>query len=244
MVGGLDGCRAGWVLVTLSFVADDAAASPNVPVPRFEPGEVVVRMIRHLAELGDDLDSGRLAAAAIDIPLGLPPSGPRAADIEARRLLGPRRSSVFPAPARPVLGSRTYEEACARSRAACGKAISRQLFNILPKIQEADMVQSCARQHRLVEMCPELSLSFIAGAPMAHPKTTSDGRAERLEALGSVFGRSLVARHAAHPPAGARADDVLDAFAGAWTALRVASGTHVRLGGDCDERGLRMEVVV
>ena len=78
---------------------------------------------------------------------------------------------------------------------------------------------------------------------MARPKNTSEGRVERLEALGSVFGGSVVARHAACPPTGARADDVLDAFAGAWTALRVASGTHLRLGGERDERGLRMEVV-
>ena len=143
-----------------------------------------------------------------------------------------------------MLGARSYEEACARSRAACGKAISRQLFNILPKIEEADAVQSPARQHRLVEMCPELSLSFIAGGPMARPKSTPEGRAERVEVLGSVFGASVVARHAANPPAGARSDDVLDAFAGAWTALRLAFGTHTRLGGERDERGLRMEVVV
>ena len=157
-------------------------------MPLLEPGAVEVRLVRHLAELVDDLDSGRLATAAIDIPVGLPLCGPRAADVEARRLLGPRRNSVFPAPARRVLGARTYEEACARSRAASGKAISRQLFNILPKILEADTVQSPSRQDRLVEMCPELSLTFISGAPMARPKSTAEGRVERMEALGSVFG--------------------------------------------------------
>jgi predicted RNase H-like nuclease len=240
-VGGLDGCRAGWVLVTVPSTLDAAMMAGEATI--VEPDAVGVQLVRRLAELGDDLDSGRLAAVAIDIPMGLPVRGPRAADIEARRRLGPRRSSIFPTPARRVLGARTYEEACARSRSACGKAISRQLFNILPKIEEADAVQCPTRQHRLVEMCPELSLSFITGAPMAHPKTTPGGRIERLEALGSVFGASVVARHVARPPAGARPDDVLDAFAGAWTALRVASGTHVRLGGERDERGLRMEVV-
>ncbi len=52
-----------------------------------------------------------------------------------------------------------------------------------------------------------------------------------MEVLGSVFGRSVVARHAACPPAGARPDDVLDAFAGAWTALRVAVGIAHATGG-------------
>ncbi len=229
--------------MTVPFSLAAAAGSGKMPDPPLEPGAVEVRLVRHLAELVDDLDSGRLVAAAIDIPIGLPPYGPRAADVETRRLLGPRRNSVFPAPARSVLGARTYEEACARSRAAGGKAISRQLFNILPKILETDTVQSPSRQDRLVEMCPELSLTFISGAPMARPKSTAEGRVERMEALGSVFGASVVARHAAHAPVGARADDVLDAFAGAWTALRVASRAHRRLGGERDERGLRMEVV-
>jgi predicted RNase H-like nuclease len=240
-VGGLDGCRAGWVLVTVPVTLDAATGSGELP--SFDPARVGVRMVPRLEELGDHLDSGRLAAAAIDIPVGLPSCGPRAADVEARGLLGPRRSSVFPAPARRVLGALTYEDACARSRAACGKAISRQLFNILPKIQETDAMQTLARQERLVEMCPELSLCFIAGAPMAHPKTTSEGRVERVEVLASVFGASVVALHATSPPAGARADDVLDAFAGAWTALRLAVGAQFRLGGERDERGLRMEVV-
>jgi predicted RNase H-like nuclease len=240
-VGGLDGCRSGWVLVTLPSTVDTATVSDTSA--RFDPDSVRVRIVRRLTELGGDLDSGRLAAVAIDIPIGLPASGPRAADVEARRLLGPRRNSVFPAPARRVLGARTYDEACARSRAACGKAVSRQLFNILPKIEEADSVQSPARQHRLVEMCPELSFSFIAGGPMAHPKTAPEGRRERAEVLRSVFGASVVDRHATCPLPGSRLDDVLDAFAGAWTALRVASGTHVRLGGERDERGLRMQVV-
>ncbi len=137
-VGGIDGCRAGWVLVTVPVTLDAATVSGELP--SFDPGTVGVRLVRRLEELGEDLDSGRLAAAAIDIPVGLPSCGPRAADVEARRLLGSRRSSVFPAPARCVLGARTYEEACARSRAACGKAISRQLFNILPKIEEVDAV--------------------------------------------------------------------------------------------------------
>ncbi len=231
------------MLVTVPFSLAAAAGSGRALVPLLEPGAVEVRLVRHLAELVDDLDSGRLATAAIDIPVGLPLCGPRAAVVEARRHLGPRRNSVFPAPARRVLGARTYAEACARSREASGKAITRQLFNILPKILEADTVQSPSRQDRLVERCPELSLTFISGAPMAHPKSRAEGRVERMQALGSVFGTSVVARHTACPPAGARADDVLDAFAGAWTALRVASGAHLRLGGERDERGLRMEVV-
>jgi predicted RNase H-like nuclease len=189
------------------------------------------------------VDAGTLAAVAIDIPIGLSPDGARRADVEARQRLGPRRSSVFPAPVRSVLAATTYEEACALSRAACGKAISKQLFNILPKIREVDALVTPQRQRRLFEMSPELSLAVLAGAPMAHPKTTPAGRSERMDALSQVFGPEEIERHLHPTPRGARPDDVLDAFAGAWTARRHAAAQHLRLGGDLDAHGLRMEVI-
>jgi predicted RNase H-like nuclease len=195
-----------------------------------------------LHDLMGQIDTGALGAVAIDIPIGLAADGPRRADVEARRQLGPRRSSVFPAPVRSVLNAVSYEEACAVSRAACGKAISKQLFNILPKIREVDALVTPLRQQRLFEMSPELSLAVLAGAPMAHAKTTAAGRAERVRVLGDIFGHEQIEHYVRRTPAGAQVDDVLDAFAGAWTARRVASAQHLQFGGDVDERGLRMEV--
>jgi predicted RNase H-like nuclease len=205
--------------------------------------EADVRVVPDLRGVMELVDSAALQAVAIDIPIGLQARDPRQADIEARRQLGARRSSVFPAPARPVLAATSYEEACALSRAACGKAISKQLFNILPKIREVDQLVTPARQRRVFEMCPELSLAMLAGTPMAFKKTTAEGRAERVEALRAVFGRHQIERLGERPPRGARVDDVLDAFAGAWTARRFAVGGHRQFGGQLDERGLRMEVV-
>jgi predicted RNase H-like nuclease len=49
--------------------------------------------------------------------------------------------------------------------------------------------------------------------------------------------------HLRQRPPGSGADDVLDAFAGAWTARRLARGCAERVGGEVDTRGLRMEVV-
>ena len=233
LVAGLDGCRAGWVVATIS-----AGACPR---PRFE-----VRVIDRLEAIVDHLTSGRLRAAGIDMPIGLPATGPRACDVAARRMLGPRRGSVFPSPARTVLAARDYEEACARSRAASGKAISKQLFNILPKIREVDLVLAAAPglQACLVEMCPELSFAVLAGAPMAHAKRSAEGRAERLAALRPLFGElGRLGEHVARPPTGAAPDDVLDAIVGAWTARRYAGGAHLQLGGELDGTGLRMEVI-
>jgi Protein of unknown function (DUF429) len=40
-----------------------------------------------------------------------------------------------------------------------------------------------------------------------------------------------------------RNDDVLDAYAAAWSAGRWLSGDYLRLGGGTDQRGLRMEII-
>ena len=52
----------------------------------------------------------------IDIPIGLPESGRRACDLEARAMLGPRRSSVFTGVRRPLLALDSYEAANAWAR--------------------------------------------------------------------------------------------------------------------------------
>ena len=203
--------------------------------------------VRSVPDLSGVVARHRARAACTGLPSTSPsdcPSRDRgAADVEARRRVGPRRSSVFPAPARAVLGAPTYAEACARSRLACGKAISKQLFNILGKIAEVDALVTPQLQERVVEMFPEWSMAVLAGAPMAHPKRTAAGRAERVTALGAVFGHGALEAHLRRRPTGAGVDDVLDAFAGAWTARRHARGCAVRVGGDVDARGLRMEVV-
>lgn len=226
-VAGLDGCRVGWVMVTVPMAA---AGAPEVEV------------VTDLSLVTDRLQRGSLAAAAIDIPIGLPPDQPRAVDREARLRLGPRRSSVFPAPVRPVLVAATYAEACRISRAACGRAVSRQLFAILPKIREVDALQSPALQDRLFEMHPEVSFTELGGAPMQFHKSTTAGRAERLSALRRAF-PDLGGVADVRPP-GSRPDDVLDALVGAWTAMRYVAGLHTRLGGATDGRGLRMEIIV
>ncbi len=227
LVAGLDGCRAGWVLAT---------------VPLRATGPPQIEVVSHLHEVIARLRAGTLAAAAIDIPIGLAPAGPRRVDVDARRRIGARRSSVFPAPVRPVLAATTYAEACSISRAASGRGVSRQLFGILPKVREVDRLQSPALQARLFEMHPEVSFTELAGAPMRHAKRKPEGRLERVAALRHAYGGtcSVVDTRLR----GSQPDDILDALVGAWTARRYARGSHVQLGGELDETGLRMEMIV
>jgi predicted RNase H-like nuclease len=229
VVGGLDGCPGGWVLATVPVDSATTAFAVTV-LPSLEPvvGELAV---------------GRMVCAAIDIPIGLADREPRSCDIAARRALGPRRSSVFPAPVRAVLEAGSYSEACALSRRACGKGISKQLYNILDKIRSVDALQTPGLQDQLFEMSPELSFAELTGRPMPANKRTAEGRDDRRHALASAFGGTVRAVLERPPPAGAKRDDVVDALIGAWTARRRAAGLHVRLGGDMDARGLRMEII-
>jgi predicted RNase H-like nuclease len=226
LVAGLDGCPGGWVLVETPADGD---------------GRTTVERVSNLDGVIAGLDSGRLVATAIDIPIGLPEAGSRRCDIEARRMIGARKSSVFPAPARGVLGSATYDDAADRSQTIAGKRLSRQAFGILSKIEEVDRVMTPERQRQFVEVHPEVSFTVLAGVPMSHHKSTVEGRAERLAALrGSFPGGDS---QAAHRIARVRPDDVLDAFVAAWSARRWLARSHVQLGGDVDQRGLRMEMI-
>lgn len=215
LVAGVDGCRAGWVV----------AVGPAEGV-----GPVALEVVSHFAEVVEQVEAGTLAAVAVDIPIGLPAAGSRRCDTDARRLLARRRSSVFPAPARPLLGARSWAET---------RGISRQTYGILAKVAEVDAVISPAAQDRVVEAHPEVSFAYLAGGPATHAKRTPEGRRERLAALRRVFADLVPVRFPGTAP-----DDVLDAIALCWTAGRFLRGEAVVLGGgQRDARGLRMEIV-
>ena len=193
LVAGADGCHVGWICVTALADALGRLSLRSVEViPSFEA----------LVALTQDC-----GALAVDIPIGLSADGARQADFEARRRIGPRRSSVFPAPARLLLAAISYSEANAMSWSALGKGLSAQAFNILPKIREADAAMTPAMQSRVVESHPEVSFWALAGEqPLLHPKRGREGAEERLRLLESVYGPSI--RDLA-PPRGAARDDLL-----------------------------------
>lgn len=198
---------------------------------------VVVGHIDEVLELG-------AALVAVDMPIGLPDAGARACDRAARALLGPRRSSVFPAPVRAALDAHPHgwEATLAASRATDGRGLSRQAFNLLPRIAEVDRLLDGRPDAPLHEAHPELAFARLAGEPMAHPKRTAAGHAERHAAL--------VAGGLAHPdpallprPIGAAVDDVHDALALVATARHLAAGTALVVGaGERDRCGRPMVI--
>jgi len=230
LVVGVDGCPAGWVAVAL----DGGGWSERVH-----------------ATFGDVLAAyPEAVAVGVDMPIGLAAEGARRCDGLARARLGPRRASVFTPPSRRLLAlvedAGDYREANRRCRDALGHGIGAQAFNIHGKIREVDALVTPDLQARVREVHPELCFTAMRGAPCAWSKRTAAGAAERWAALRA--GCVWLARDGGppRPPAGAAPDDLLDALAAAWTAVRIANGTAESIpedGPELDPRGLRMEMV-
>ena len=174
---------------------------------------------------------------AIDMPIGLPHDAPRACDSIARRFLGRRSSTVFPAPARACLSATDHADASARSLAAIGRGLPIQSFHLLPKIAEIDAQLTPAHESRVFEAHPECAfVRMNDGEPLA-PKRTAEGRDHRTTLLSRWFDLPRTPRCAAH-------DDLLDAYAMLWVAERIDRGEHmVFTDGGRDARGLLMRIV-
>jgi predicted RNase H-like nuclease len=230
LIAGVDGCPKGWIVVVAE--ADDAGSLSGfemLVVPTFKDLLVATRACD---------------AVAVDIPIGLSDDCPRQADLLARRLLAPwRSSSVFPPPLRAVLACSNYRAACDLSASLCGKMMSKQAFNITPKIREADEALIPADQGRVIEAHPELAFARLNnGRPMMHNKKRLDGAEERAGLLSAAFGTDV---RTWTVPRGAGRDDLYDAAVLVRTALRLTRGDALRLPSEpqYDARGLRMEIV-
>jgi len=165
------------------------------------------------------------AVVAIDMPIDLPLTEPRESDALARRRLGRRGASVFATPMRAALHAPTHAEANAANRAASGKGLSIQAFHLLPRIREVETWLASGVDTPVIEAHPESSFATLAGAPLVHSKRTAAGVLERRALLASVglepATTDLDVRGGV--------DDVLDAAAATWTALRFVNGEAERL---------------
>ena len=218
---GIDGCPGGWV-----------GAHVDGSEVRWHTGAF------------RDLLAVEAAVVAVDIPIGLPAGAARrAADVEARAVLGQQRSSVFFAPPRVVLEAVDQPDATRLSRAAGSTGVSIQLFHVLGKVAEVDAVlrADAGAAARVVEAHPEVSFRRLARTDLLPSKRTADGRSARLTALRTWLpGLALPVPL----PARARPDDCLDALACAWTALRRSRGEAHVLGDEVDGEGVPMRIVV
>ena len=221
VIGGADGCRTGWVVCR-----------------RDAKGVLDIRVVKTLAEACEGL-----SILAVDMPIGFVdvPRPPRACEVEARKLMPGKASSVFPTPCRPALACTTHAEANALSK-TMGVGLNQQTFHLFPKMREVDALMRADRKlHAIVyEAHPELAFARMnGGKPVLSKKRQPDGYAERRKLLAKHGFKTKVDRLS-----GAARDDILDAIAVCRTAMLIAAGTATCLGptDERDRHGLPMNI--
>ena len=232
MFVGVDGCRAGWLAIGLE--TDDSWQVNTFPD--------VSSLWNHHRQA---------SLILIDIPIGLKAEGgaERRCDPEVRKLLGPRRSSVFPAPCRQAIYARSYQEACDVNQRLTGKRLSVENWNIIPKIREVDclLADDTSAGERIREIHPELCFWGLAGRPMQHAKKRSEGLSERTQLLQSIYPQTAdIIKYAlsTYRRKDVARDDILDALSAAVTGLMGGQNLpSIPQEPEFDERGLRMEMV-
>ncbi len=183
-----------------------------------------------------------LVSMGIDIPIGLI-ERPRECDLKARELLGkPRSNSIFPAPCRAALSAGSYNEGSEINRKKTGKKLTLQAWGIIPKIKQIDDALLGGNPEWAFEVHPELCFwAMNQRTSMGHSKKKPAGRLERTNLLVQSFPN--IHDHLTAKDSGVAADDLLDAAAAAWTALRHYQGKSRFVGTtDRDAERLSMKI--
>jgi predicted RNase H-like nuclease len=220
VVFGLDGFRNGWVAVQIAGRRRE------------------ILFFRHVAELL----ARPFDRAAIDIPIGLPETGDRRCDLDARVLLRPHASRVFTGARRAVWEHRSQTEANRVLKARGEPMVSAQLWNLGDKIMQVDAVMSPRLQRCVVEAHPELVFLRLNGMQPLPRKKDRDGIALRRALLLKQGFRELDDwLNVRRIGRGAKTDDVLDACA---MAIAARDGAHCLPAARApkDARGLKMQI--
>jgi predicted RNase H-like nuclease len=210
LIGGADGCRSGWFLVTKDL----------------KSGHISCQKCQSTRELFDQAPS--IEVLALDIPIGLTEMGSRQCDLQARHLLRHgRASSIFPAPIRSVLSADSYEQASELRFIADGKKMTVQAWAIVSKVREVDEIlqTDTLNRSKVHEVHPEVCFYYLAGGkPCLHSKKKEAGRRERRGLLEPIYNEFLQSAVSGRKKYTCAEDDILDAFAALWTAERITAG--------------------
>ena len=207
---GIDGCKDGWVVV-------------HSPVSSFNKAKA--QHYKTLSQLKNDFDSNSIFI--IDMPIGLEVDKPnRSCDVEARKFLGHRRSTIFSPPCRDAINSKTYQEAKAININKTNKSISKQSWFLTKKILETQRFLDEISGLDLKEGHPECSFAEYAGIPIAEGKKKMHGIFKRLEILTELNFNVVKLVEMLPSRASIDVDDLLDAAILCWTANRFFYGEN------------------
>lgn len=218
-VVGVDGCPSGWAVVSLP------ADGPLIPA---------FGLANSFAEIAERAVAP--SVIAIDMPIGLPShcgEGGRGPEKLIRPLLKDRQSSVFSIPSRQAVYAEDYGSACeiALRTSTPPRKVSKQAFNLFPKIREVDRYLRKTNHPPVFEVHPELAFwRFNGECAMSLPKKVKSranpaGIDQRIALL---VDQGIAADFFDTPrPRGVGDDDFVDATVCALMALRIFRGKAV-----------------
>jgi len=201
---GIDGCKAGWILITFDE----------------NPGYKILRSDEELENAFQEYDR-----IFIDMPIGLEDENyTRECDKLLREKLGGEyAASVFSPPIRSALHSPSYVEANIESYEYTEKKLTVQAWNITPKIKTVDQLLRENEEYRgkVLESHPELLFMNLNGGMIYQKKKTKKGLRHRLsliteyEEIADDFFRDIKEEFRRNEVA---EDDIVDSMALALTA--------------------------
>jgi predicted RNase H-like nuclease len=239
---GIDGCSAGWVAV---FLFTENEKNGDWKIELFPEFSFIIDFLKKEYEQLDFL-------ILIDIPIGLKTGGreERLSDLEARKILNVRKSSIFSVPCRKAVYAESYEKACKVNKELAGKSISKQAWNIVPKIRDVDsfLIKNEVFREKIKEVAPEICFQAIRGYPIKYSKKSLDGFFKRKEVLKNIcpFTEEIVETGLSkYRRKEVAKDDILDALAAAITAkMGYKYGfEYVPCEPEIDSKGLKIQMV-
>lgn len=228
---GIDGCKKGWFYVGID-------KNDQYKFGIISEFEEILPIVNQAIQL------------LVDIPIGLREneSQERLCDLEARKILGNRRSSVFPSPSRLALVANNYSEASRNNYQNTGRRLSKQSFAISKKIKEVDnFIISTGLQGKFREMHPEVCFWALNNyQSMNFNKKKIDGLEERKHILKKYFSNTnklIEEARSKYLKKDLATDDILDALVGAFCARFYKNLKQLPNHPEIDPKGLKMEIV-
>ena len=228
MIAAVDGCKGGW-LVAMSDQWPPQTIITATVCPDFEE---VLKIVFDCSTV------------VVDMPIGLPESGIRKCDAEARGVLGKTgTSTVFNTPPRASLAAQDKYEFQEIVKKINGVGAGYPVWGIVPKLKDLDSQMTVQIEQTVKEYHPELAWKHCAQAALLS-KHSAAGLLQRLELISAVVPDFLsVGKTIVNPKV--QLDDVLDAFIGLSVAYRISNGIAHKIPAGAeqrDEKGLSMEI--
>ena len=224
-IAGVDGCRSGWIAVEAQC---DLSKAELMFAPNWHDLKSTARIV------------------AVDMPIGLSINGVRQCEVEARKLIAPHGSRVFKTLPRESLkfAQDKWNDANQWSKSQGHGGISKQIWNIRPKIKELDRALAPGDQRRVHESHPELAFARLNGGRPLESKHSATGLAVRKRLLQRAGFTKLDDWLQGLSRNGAKADDLYDACVLVLTARNILRGEArvVPAVPQTDSRGLTMSI--